>query len=157
MADRTDRWLMLALALYALAVGLWVLANGVRITQEDGFYYLKIAQNIAGGAGSTFDGAHPTNGYHPLWLLCLVPLFWLTSSSDVVINLAVIVQAALAAAGMMLLYGIARLHVGRLAASVAALLWLWLVYEWLFSGLEFSLYALCVLAVVYVYLRWFGF
>ncbi|HEX3968501.1 MAG TPA: hypothetical protein VHW70_11085 [Edaphobacter sp.] len=38
---------------------------------DDFFYYAQIAKHLAHGAGSTFDGIHRTNGYHPLWLLCL--------------------------------------------------------------------------------------
>jgi len=37
--------------------------------EDDFFYYLTVAKNIAAGRGSSFDGIHPTNGYHPLWLL----------------------------------------------------------------------------------------
>jgi hypothetical protein len=36
---------------------------------DDYFYYLRVARNIAAGHGSTFDGTHLTNGYHPLWML----------------------------------------------------------------------------------------
>lgn len=38
---------------------------------DDFFYYLKIAENIAIGEGSTFNGIVDTNGYHPLWLIIL--------------------------------------------------------------------------------------
>lgn len=34
---------------------------------DDFFYYLVVAQNIATGKGSTFNGLVATNGYHPLW------------------------------------------------------------------------------------------
>ena len=37
--------------------------------QDDFFYYLKAAQNVAAGRGSTFDGVTMTNGYHPLYFL----------------------------------------------------------------------------------------
>ncbi|HEX8217579.1 MAG TPA: hypothetical protein VF914_00050 [Chloroflexia bacterium] len=40
---------------------------------DDAFYYFQTARHIAAGDGSTFDGLHPTNGYHPLWMLALVP------------------------------------------------------------------------------------
>ncbi len=43
--------------------------------QDDAYYYFRIAQNVALGKGSTWDGIHSTNGYHPLWLLLLVPLY----------------------------------------------------------------------------------
>jgi hypothetical protein len=41
---------------------------------DDAFFYFGIARNLAHGRGSTFDGLHPTNGYHPLWLaVCTLP------------------------------------------------------------------------------------
>lgn len=43
--------------------------------EDDFFYYLKVAQNVARGGASTFDGIHPTNGYHPLWLLLMAGIF----------------------------------------------------------------------------------
>lgn len=39
--------------------------------EDDFFYYLKVAVNLAHGHGSTFNGLVPTNGYHPLWLACV--------------------------------------------------------------------------------------
>ncbi len=42
--------------------------------QDDFFYYLKIADNLAQHGLSSFDGTHLTNGYHPLWLLTLTLL-----------------------------------------------------------------------------------
>lgn len=39
------------------------------LTPDDAYYYFAIARNIASGGGSTFDGMHPTNGYHPLWMI----------------------------------------------------------------------------------------
>jgi hypothetical protein len=35
---------------------------------EDMFYYLRVAEFLATGQGSTFDGTAPTNGYHPAWM-----------------------------------------------------------------------------------------
>jgi hypothetical protein len=55
----------------------------VKLLPDDAFYYLEIARRIAEGQGSTFDGIHPTNGYHPLWLAVLVPLGPLLDASRV--------------------------------------------------------------------------
>lgn len=44
---------------------------------EDFGYSLKIAKNIASGFGETFDGVVPTNGYQPLYVWLLVPVFCL--------------------------------------------------------------------------------
>ncbi len=48
--------------------------------EDDFFYYLKVAGNLAHGAGSTFNGIVPTNGYHPLWLLLLTAVSFFTSN-----------------------------------------------------------------------------
>lgn len=47
----------------------------INILPDDAFYYFEIARNIAAGVGSTFDGLTATNGYHPLWMLILVPIY----------------------------------------------------------------------------------
>ena len=44
---------------------------------DDAFYYFQIAKNFAEGQFSTFDGGITrTNGYHPLWMLLITPLWW---------------------------------------------------------------------------------
>lgn len=48
---------------------------------DDAFYYFKVAENIVAGYGSTFNGIHQTNGYHPLWMILLVFLDWLAEKS----------------------------------------------------------------------------
>lgn len=178
---RSDRWIMVALMLFSLGIvsallltgvqivhGGWpfpqiwpaqrdaLLRNCVALTLDDGFYYFKIAQQIAHGAGSTFDGMHLTNGYHPLWLLCLTPIFWLTSAPDAALILGVILQGVLMALAVGLVYHIARLSFGHLAATLMGMLWVALTYKLALYGLEWGLHTLGMLAVVYVYLRWFG-
>jgi hypothetical protein len=152
----SDHGVAVALVFYTLGLAMWLVVNGVRVTMEDGFYYLKIAQNIAHGAGSTFDGFNLTNGYHPLWLLILVPLFWLTAAPHTGLALAIVIQAIFLATTATLLYYTARLSVGRFAASLAALFWVLLTYQTSLGGLEFSLHAVGLLATAYVYLRWFS-
>ncbi len=43
----------------------------LRFAQDDFYYYLKPAQNLAWFHRSTFDGTTPTNGYHPLYFVLL--------------------------------------------------------------------------------------
>jgi hypothetical protein len=82
---------------------------------DDYFYYLRIAQNIAAGRGSTFDGIHQTNGYHPLWLLVNVALASLFSGRAVFIALLlVILLCALAT------YWLLRLSLRRYGSEAAA-------------------------------------
>ncbi len=75
---RVAPWLLLALTA-AFFFARFLPANNFLIYfDDDFFYYLVVAKHIAAGQGSTFDGSHLTNGYHPLWMLvivCLVKLF----------------------------------------------------------------------------------
>jgi hypothetical protein len=48
-----------------------------RLSAPYAFYYFQIARNVAHGLGPTFDGIHRTNGFHPLWLAILTPVFGL--------------------------------------------------------------------------------
>src|ERR1700738_3382043 len=48
--------------------------------EDDFFYYLKVAQNLSRGLGSTFNGIVPTNGYHPLWFLVLTCFSFFTTN-----------------------------------------------------------------------------
>jgi hypothetical protein len=48
--------------------------------EDDFYYYLKVAQNVAAGLGSTFDGVTRTNGYHPLYFVVLVLISKCTAS-----------------------------------------------------------------------------
>lgn len=103
----------------------WVLAAGLLIrlvlaftnlptlimlnVPDDTFHYLKIAQNIAAGYGSTFDGFHPTNGYHPLWMGLLIPLFRaLPDRLEMPVNLALALQAFLDVGTAACIYLLAR-------------------------------------------------
>lgn len=42
---------------------------------DDAFFSFQIARNILDGLGSSLDGIHMTNGYHPLWTLVLVVVY----------------------------------------------------------------------------------
>ncbi len=78
------KWLLILAAIPALVgivLVLWLVLFGkenhfLACLKDDGFYYLVVAKNIAAGQGATFDGLGPTNGFHPLWALCLTPIFF---------------------------------------------------------------------------------
>lgn len=65
---------------------------------DDAFYYFQTARNIVNGLGSTFDGINPTNGYHPLWMIIILPVFYLTKSSpELSIHLVMTLQVVILA------------------------------------------------------------
>ena len=45
---------------------------------DDAFYYYKVAQNVLTGHGFTFDQINLTNGFHPLWMVICLGVFWLS-------------------------------------------------------------------------------
>src|SRR6266436_4937086 len=79
---RIDGCVLLLVGLGAI-LRLWLIWAGWcdrYVIADDAYYYFTIARNVAQGAGSTFDGIAPTNGYHPLYMLSLVPVFWLSKA-----------------------------------------------------------------------------
>jgi hypothetical protein len=126
-------------------------ASWMMYEQDDFFYYLKVAQNIAHGHGSTFNGIVPTNGYHPLWLMVLTVLSVFTSRPGLIqlFLAATIFVATLAtyflARALIKLSGAHDLIVNPLAAYIA-------VYSiHIFtSGMEVVLTIPLVLAVLLV-------
>lgn len=94
----TRRWLQGA----ALLVGLvWlpiILRWGVlphALTFDDAWYYFQIGRNIADGAGSTLDGLHTTNGYHPLWMLLTAAVYGIGFDDLAAVRAILVVQLAL--------------------------------------------------------------
>ncbi len=80
--SRRRAWLP---ALPLLAMVGFVLWNAetamLGMLSDDAFYYIKIAQSIVHGGGSSFDGISQTNGYHPLWMLVMVAVCALSGGS----------------------------------------------------------------------------
>lgn len=125
--------------------------NVAGLCYDDGFYYLQIARHLASGAGSTFDGLHPTNGYHPLWLWILVPLAWLLAP-DRLLLASFAVQVLAAAATAVLVFRLARRFAPPLAAFLAVAVWIRVqcTYWMSWAGMEYGLQALSVVALCYL-------
>jgi hypothetical protein len=118
---------------------------------DDAFYYAQIARNIVSGKGVTFDGLHETNGFHPLWLLVLLPIYALFSGDWLPLRVILVLQALLAAASSALLYAVLRRWTGRLLAILGVVLYQMLTFllEISFSGMEIGLQGLLL-----IYLLW---
>ena len=119
------------------------------------FTISKIAEHLARGEGSTFDGVHLTNGYHPLWTFLLVPVFAILPADESARTLASLVQGIFLSASAAISYATLRTNLTRRVAVIGALVWVLITYRLSLSGTEFSLHALCISLVTFVYLRWF--
>lgn len=87
----------------------------------DSFYYFTIARHGAAGAFPTFDGTHPTNGFHPLWQFVLVPLFRIVGPDQAAqLTAAFLLSVCAVTAGLVFF----ALAVRRLTHSALAPAWL---------------------------------
>ena len=122
--------------------------------RDDAYYYFKVAQNISEGHGSTFDGIHLTNGYHPLWLLICIPVFALTRY-DLILPLRVlaVITGVLQYGTAMFLYRLVRMAVSPAAGFLTAAYWLFNSYILLFlfkTGVESGIALLALTAFLYL-------
>ncbi len=83
--SHTQRWIDHVTVAFVVVCSLWKFSLPLRshglfmgYAQDDFYYYLKAAQNLASGHGSTFDGITRTNGYHPLYFLLLTAVSFAT-------------------------------------------------------------------------------
>lgn len=86
----------------------------LKFTHDDSYFYIKIADNIAKGLGSTFDGINITNGYHPLWMIVLsvvyfIPRFFINADSDFILRTTALLHLLIAGATSLLIYRIYRI------------------------------------------------
>ncbi len=130
--------------------------NAAAVALDDGGYYLVLAENVARGHGPTLDGREPTSGYHPLWLLVLLPTAFLAPGPKLLFAAAL--QSLLVASGTLAGFRALRSSWGAPAALVGSLLWLaWAVATRIaWGGLEWSLHALLLLLVAKTWTRDFA-
>jgi len=143
---------ILSLHLYAAMADPYAFPNHWFV-RDDAYYYFKVAQNIALGNGSTFDGINFTNGYHPLWMLICIPIFAL-AKYDLILPLRIllVVIAVIQAATSIMIYRLVKTHISHAVAILAAIFWSFnyyihsTVYE---MGLETPIAAFSVVLVIY--------
>jgi hypothetical protein len=120
---------------------------------DDAYYYLNVARNIVRGAGSSFDGINPSNGYHPLWMLCLLPVYWLFgSSTGTALRAVMLTQAVLVAATIWLSWDIYRRYRANalsVMVAIALALTLFSPLQMMFNGLETDLVVLMLMLLLH--------
>ncbi|NIM20767.1 MAG: DUF2723 domain-containing protein [Candidatus Latescibacteria bacterium] len=123
---------------------------------DDSFYAFQIARNIATGQGMTFDGIHPTNGFQPLYVFLLVPLYVLFGGNPAhPIYIALSLLSVFTLLTAYLIYRIANRYVGRAASLFAALIWAFspIVTRQSANGLETALAAFMIAVSIFYYLE----
>lgn len=124
---------------------------------EDFGYSLKIAKNIASGLGETFDGIVPTNGYQPLYVWLMAPVFLVFKNSLIwPVYVAVTLLAIANVATGAFIFMILRRLTGRPAfALLATAFWMFnfAVVKDGTNGLETGLSTMMVAASLHYYFK----
>jgi hypothetical protein len=123
---------------------------------DDSFYAFQIARNIAHGAWPSFDGVHLTNGFQPLYVGLLVPIFLVAGDGpELPVHIALVLSALLTVATAFLLYRLVARHARPFAALVATAAWAFspIVTRQSANGLETALAAFMLATSVTWYLE----
>lgn len=93
---------------------------------DDSYYYYVLAKNVVSGHGLVFNQGIPTNGFHPLYALILLPLFKYLHSygTNIPIYASLIVLIIFNTATAILLYLIGKKLLNKNAGLLAAFIWL---------------------------------
>jgi hypothetical protein len=141
--------LILAYALYSCAR--FALQDDVRHLLvrigDDASYYMTTARNLAAGRGMTFDGLHPTNGFHPLWLLMLVPLFLLHETPETMIRLVVLLQTILLSIAYLVFLRTQTKLFSPRTAALTGILFVYFVFLPCINGMESALLILSIVVL----------
>lgn len=144
-------WLMAAL--FLLTAGWMIffqpLEKAVAFTaMDDGLYYPRLAQNLVARSLCTYDGVTLTNGFHPLWLLVLLPVYGLIHDPWIALRgvYAVILASQLASFGLLaFIAGRIKMTAAGFAAAVFILFLNIRSFTIFFSFLESPLILLALL------------
>ncbi len=90
------------------------------VPRDDFYYYLKVAQNLAHGRGSTFNRIVATNGYHPLYLLVITAICRSTNSLDHILTAVWLLATAMTVVVFQYAYRILRSFSPRVPVCAAA-------------------------------------
>lgn len=156
-ARRTTAILALILGLQ-IVVRIAIIGHAGAMTDQglygdDSFIIHKLAADIAAGKGITQAG-EPTNGFQPLFIFLLVPLFWVFDIYHATVASAVI-NGVLSTAGSLFVFLILAELCRPRVALIGAALWAMSAHLTRVSlnGMETPLANLMMLCSVYGYLR----
>jgi hypothetical protein len=130
----------------------------INFTHDDAYFYIKIADNISMGIGSTFDGINTTNGYHPLWLIIITALYFIVHlfgnvGPEVILRVTAFFHLLMGIATGILLLKIYRIVYKENFISQKLILLLIISFIFVFTrdwGLESNLSCLVLTLLLYI-------
>jgi hypothetical protein len=133
----------------------WLLRH---VLADDSFYYLTIARHFVDGKGFSFDTLAETNGFHPLWMTALLPIYAVIEDQVIAIHAAITFSAILDTASIFVLFRLlgefgATLFARCLTAGIYSLSPALLTHAGPLNGMETSLNVFLMLAYFRQYWR----
>lgn len=129
----------------------------ITIVPDDAFYYFQTGKHILQSGFSSFDGINYTNGYHPLWMLLILP-FQLISNPWLSLRLILLLANIFSLISGWLFYKISKKIFNRSLIALFSLALFYLnpiVISQDLNGLETSLSSLIFLVCLYLILLTF--
>ena len=151
---RTGRMIQITLvALACVSLLLFFLSAPIErvltLIRDDASYFFEIADNVISGEGFTFDRIGETNGYQPLWLYFLLPLYLLVRAApETMVRIVAIIQVLLSGAAGLILYRLLQRTCSVLAAFIGGTFFIAFVLAPVVNGMESALLALLLLLLV---------
>lgn len=154
---------LLGLLLVAAIPRFWIAWQPIEVLvtknlPDDAFFYFVLARNVVSLGSASLDGINATNGFHPLWLIALLPIFGTGSiQGELPIHLALSLASLFDLLSIFLLgrLGASLLRDWRLGLAAGA------VYAFnpvvvlqVTNGLETSLGILTLMVFLVVYRDW---
>lgn len=150
--------ILAAIMLFALLIRLLVSWQPVpilveRIVLDDSLYGYQIARNIASGNGITYNGLDLTNGFQPLWVFLIAPVYLLTENIHTAINLILSLQAVMDVLIIFLIYKLGKQVFTEEVGVLAGFIWAVnpLILFQTMSGIDVTLYIVLVLTSIILY------
>jgi hypothetical protein len=107
------------------------------VIPDDAAYYFKIADKVSAGRGLTFDGINRTNGFQPLWLYLLVPVFAAyRGTPEEMCRIVLVLQLLLLGCAALLLNSLLARYFSRRVVFASLVLFLFLVSVPAANGME---------------------
>jgi len=143
---------LLALAVFVIAAPM---PRILAVVPDDAAYYFKIAENASAGRGLTFDGISRTNGFQPLWLGALVPVYAAhRGEPETMFRVFLLLQLALLAAAAALVRAALRRFYPPHVVSLCGLLLVFSVLVPAVNGMESAILVLSLALVLYAGVVW---
>ncbi len=158
LTRKTLTWIFVLFGLGYLAAHLVIITRPPEVFMnwyltDDAFYYFQIARNVVQGKGFSFDGIGLSNGFHPLWLFLILPVFALSVSEIFLpLKIIILISAMLTYCAGLILYLILRNDLGIRPALLGFLIWIlyWPIQRIVtMGGLETGINALMILLFIW--------